>query len=307
MTRRWAGWIAGAAALLAALSGAAHAQQTFRAATDVVSLTVTVTDNQNRFVPKLPREDFQVFEDGALQDISFFSNDKQPAALSLLVDTSASMENKLGIAEEAATGFVKRLQSDDLAQVVTFDSRVNIAQPFTADRALLEHAIGGITTGGSTSLYNAIYVAIAELKKVRAASATEIRRQAIIVLSDGEDTSSVMDYDQVLDQAKRSEVIIYAIGLRSKDDVPTHGFNEADFVLRTLSQETGGRVFFVNEIKQLPDIYQQIAEELATQYTIGYSSKNPKHDGAWRAVVVRVTAPEMTARTKPGYYAPSVH
>jgi Ca-activated chloride channel family protein len=282
-------------------------QQIFRGGTDVVSLNITVTDNASHLVGGLPKDVFQVFEDGVLQDISFFSGDPQPIALSFLLDSSESMDTKLGVAQQAALGFVTRLTPTDIAEVVDFDSRVNVLQPFSSDHALLEHAILKTTAGGSTSMYNAVYIALTELKKVKVTSADQIRRQAIILLSDGEDTSSLVDYDQVLDQAKRSEVLVYTIGLRSKDDVKTKGFNEADFVMRTLAQETGGRVFFVEKTEDLPSVYQQIADELASQYTIGYSSKNPKHDGAFRTVIVRITKPGITARTKRGYYAPTIH
>jgi Ca-activated chloride channel family protein len=109
----------------------------------------------------------------------------------------------------------------------------------------------------------------------------------------------------VLESAKRSEVAVYAIGLRSRLDRPTRGFNEAEFVLKSLSQETGGRSFFVEEITELPGIYQRIADELANQYSIGYTSKNLKRDGAWRAIVVKVDRPGTAARTKRGYFAPT--
>ncbi len=283
------------------------AQQIFRSGTDVVSLNITVTDAGSHFVTKLPQDQFQVYEDGVMQDISYFSAETQPVALSLLLDTSESMENKLSVVQEAAIGFVRRLKPNDLAEIVDFDSRVNILQGFTGDRDPLERAIMKTTAGGSTSLYNAVYIAINALKKTKVDAPDQIRRQAIVLLSDGEDTSSLMGYEEVLDLAKRSEVIVYAVGLRSKNDVPTKGFNEADFVLRTIAQETGGRPFFVDHIEQLSSIYQQIADELASQYLIGYSSKNRKRDGAWRNIVVRVTPPGLTTRTKRGYFGPTGH
>jgi Ca-activated chloride channel family protein len=133
-----------------------------------------------------------------------------------------------------------------------------------------------------------------------------VRRQAIVVLSDGEDTSSLVSFDEVLELAKRSETAIYAIGLRGRGNDRARGsFNEADFVLRQLSQETGGRVFFAHTANELSGIYNQIGEELSSQYMLGYSSRNPKRDGAWRRLVVRVGEPSATARTKQGYYAPT--
>lgn len=295
-----------ALALAAAAGGAvAIAQQVIRSGVDLVSLNVTVTAGES-FVSGLAQDKFSVFEDGAKQDISFFSAERQPIALSILIDSSTSMDQKLNVAQEAATGFVNRLGPKDVAQIIDFDSEQRILQTFTNDHAALEKAIRSTTAGGSTKLYNALYVALVELKKVKAQSADEVRRQAIVVLSDGEDTASAVDYDYVLDAAKRSEVLIYCIGLKSRTDSPTKGFNEADFVLRTLSQETGGRVFFVELLPQLANVYQTIADELVSQYTIGYSSKNPLRDGAWRTVRVLVDAPDAIARTKPGYYAPTI-
>lgn len=296
-------------ALAIALSTVAltHAapQQVIRSGVDLVSLNVTVMDGEH-FVGGLPQEKFSIFEDGIKQDVSFFTSERQPIALSILLDSSTSMDTKLKTAQEAAIGFASRLGPQDVAQIIDFDSRPNVVQSFTNDRALLEAAIRKTTAGGSTSLYNAIYIALSELKKIRAESLAQVRRQAIVVLSDGEDTSSLVEYDAVLDAAKRSEVLIYCIGLKSRNDFPTKGFNEADFVMRTLAQETGGRAFFVELLPQLATIYQTIADELVSQYTIGYSPKNPKRDGAWRTVVVRVDQPDAVVRTKRGYFAPTI-
>ena len=288
----------------AALTDAAP-QQVIRTGIDLVSLNVTVTEGDH-FVGGLDQNKFAIFEDGVKQDITFFTSERQPIALSILLDSSTSMDTKLKTAQEAAVGFASRLGPQDVAQVIDFDSRPTVVQPFTNDRVLLETAIRKTTAGGSTSLYNAIYIALSELKKVRAESIAQVRRQAIVVLSDGEDTSSLVEYEAVLDAAKRSEVLIYCIGLKSKTDFPTKGFNEADFVMRTLSQETGGRAFFVEQLPQLASVYQTIADELVSQYTIGYSPKNPKRDGAWRTVVVQVDHPDAAVRTKRGYFAPVI-
>ncbi len=290
---------------LVLLGSVLSAQQVFRGGADIVLLNVTVTDSDGRFVSRLDKNDFQVFEDGALQEISNFTRDQQPIALSILLDTSTSMEKRLGVAQQAAIGFVGRLGPRDIAQIMAFNSRAETLLDFSGDRAALDTAILRTRAGGSTALYNAVYTALSDLKRVVARSPEEIRRQAIVLLSDGEDTSSLIDYDQVEESAKRSEVAVYTIGLRSKEDTPQHGFNEADFVLRTLAQDSGGRAFHVQDIAQLPGIYQQIADELANQYTMGYSSKNPKRDAAWRRIVVKVNRPGVNARTKSGYFAPT--
>ena len=276
----------------------------FKAGVDVVSLNVTVTDGMNHYVTDLEPTELSVFEDGVKQNITFFNRRQQPIALSLLLDSSASMEQHMATLQTAATNFVKRLKPSDIAQVIDFDSRVEIRQAFTGNQADLEAAIRQTAAGGSTSLHNAIYIALKELRKVRAVNEEDVRRQALIVFSDGEDTSSLVSFDEVLDLAKRSETAIYAIALRGNDQ-QVKGFREAEFILRTLARETGGRAFFPIKVEDLAGVYSQIADELASQYTIGYISQNPKRDGAWRRLVVQAARPNLTSRTKNGYYAPS--
>jgi Ca-activated chloride channel family protein len=281
-------------------------QQVFRGGTDTVSLTVTAVNAAGHFVTGLAAADFEVFEDGVRQDISAFAADAQPIALSLLVDTSTSMEPRMSVAQEAAVGFVKRLGPLDVAQVLDFDSQAVVVQKYTSDQAALEAAIRKMQAGGSTSLYYALYLVLRDPEYRSAAQQGDaIRRWAIVVLSDGDDTTSLLDYETVLDASKRSEFTVYAVGLRAKDAGERRGaFRESEFVLRTLSQETGGRVFFVDDSSQLAAVYQQIAEELANQYTIGYTSKNRARDGKWRTIQVRVTRPQTTARTRTGYFGP---
>jgi Ca-activated chloride channel family protein len=281
----------------------ASQRPSFRGGVDVVSLNVTVTDQSRNFVTSLEQGDFVVFEDGVKQDLTYFNKSQLPIALSLLLDTSASMEDKLRLAQEAAIGFVRRLKPEDIAQIIDFDNRVSILQQFTPDRSALETAIRQTVPNGSTSLHNAIYISLKELKKVRATSSGDVRRQAIIVLSDGEDTSSLVPFEEVLDLAKRSEVIIYTIGIRGRD-LGARGFPEAEFVLKQFAQETGGRSFFPTGATELDAIYAQIADELAAQYALAYSSRNPRRDGQWRRIVVRTTRPELAARTKQGYFGP---
>ena len=271
-----------------------------------MSLNVTVTDGTAHYITDLEDPDFQVYEDGVKQDVTFFNRTNLPIALALLVDTSASMESRLPIAQEAAIGFSRKLRPQDLAEVIDFDSRVVILQTFTNKASELEQAIRRTSAGGSTSMYNAIYIALKDLKKAVATNVDEIRRQAIVVLSDGEDTSSLLPFEEVLDLAKRSETAIYAIGLRAGEGTSVgKGFKEAEFVLRQLAQQTGGRAFFPMQASELAGIYNQISDELSSQYTVGYTSKNVRRDGAWRRIVVRVNRPSATARTKQGYFAPT--
>ena len=278
-------------------------QERFRGGIDLVSLNVTVTE-AGRYVTGLDQGDFEVFEDGIKQNVTFFSKTQQPIALAVLLDTSASMDQRLETAQEAAIGFAKRIRPDDVMEVVDFDSQVRILQDFTNDVPKLEKAIRSTTVNGSTSLYNALYVSLKALKNVKATSADEIRRQAIVVLSDGADTSSLVEYEEVRDVARRSETVIYAIGLKQGNSARVE-FKEAEFVLKQLSTDTGGRAFFPTSVSELPAIYQQISDELANQYTMAYSSKNPLRNGAWRRLMVRVAREGVLTRTRQGYFAPS--
>jgi Ca-activated chloride channel family protein len=293
--------VLGLAVVLSA--GALAAQQRFRGGVDLVSLSVTVTDG-NRYIENLTQEDFEVYEDGVKQSLSFFSKTQQPIALAVLLDTSSSMEARLHTAQEAAIGFARRVRPDDVMEVIDFDSQVRILQEFSNDVSALEKAIRNTSANGSTSLYNAIYISLKELKKIKAQTAEEIRRQAIVVLSDGDDTSSLVEYEEVLDLAKRSETLIYSIGLK-QDNNDKAEFKEAEFVLKQLASETGGRSFFPSSTSELPGIYQQISEELASQYTLAYSSRNTVRNGAWRRIVVRVNRAGLQTRTRRGYFGPS--
>jgi VWFA-related protein len=300
--RAWAALV-----LTILLGGAAAGQQVYRGRTDLVVLNVTVTDAAGRLVPGLERAHFQIFEDGVLQTVTNFTRDPQPIALALLLDSSVSMESKLKTAQDAAIGFARLLTPRDVAEIIDFDTYAHVLQPFTADVDKLEAAIRKTEAGGSTALYNALYIAFSEFKKERAKALEDIRRQAVVVLSDGEDTSSVVSFDLVLDEAKRSEVMTYGIGIRPKETgpAPTRAWNQAQHVLRTISYETGGLSFSVDDSRSLPAIYTQIARELANQYTLGYVSTNHKRDGAWRKIAVQMASPESRARTRTGYFAPT--
>jgi len=281
-------------------------QPSFRTAIDVVSMNVTVTDSTNRYITDLDEKSFEIFEDGVKQDLILFNRSNLPVALSLLIDTSSSMEDRMVTAQDAAIGFVRKLRPTDLGEIIGFDSRAEVLQKFTNNTAELEQAIRKTVAGGSTSMNNAIYISLKGLKKLPVQQETEIRRQAIILLSDGEDTSSLVTFEDVLDLARRSETAVYAIGLMEEVTAgQSKGFREATYSLRQLTTDTGGRAFFPPDLKSLASVYGQIYDELPSQYTIGYSSKNPKRDGAWRRLVVRVSRPNVTARTKQGYFAPT--
>ena len=282
-----------------------QAAPTFRSGVDLVALNVTVTDPSNRYLTDLTADEFLVYEDSVKQSVAYFSRTNLSLSVALLLDSSASMEDKMRTTQEAASGFVQSLRPEDQAEVIDFDSRVTVLAPFTGSKPDLEKAIASIVPGGSTSLYTAVYIALRELKKTESRGMEDLRRRAVIVLSDGEDTSSLVAYDEVLEAAKRSEIAIYAIGIRSKDaNAFGKGYGQADFALRQLTTQTGGRVFFPSSVDELKAIYALIAQELSSQYLVGYTSSNPKRDGSWRRLNIRATRPGATARTRMGYYAP---
>jgi len=272
----------------------------FRVTVDLISLNVTVTDARSRFVTELLQKDFSVYEDGISQEISVFSREDLPIRMLLLLDTSASMDEKMGFAQDAAINFVKTMKDDDLTEVMEFGSKPNVLQPFTADTEKLSRAIRMTQAGGTTSLYNALYIALKNLNRRR----EDIRRQAIVVLSDGEDTSSLVSFEQVMELTKDTDVVIYTISLRRPNARRGRAFSEAEHVLKKLAEETGGQWFFPNEIQELDAVYERISTELKSQYALGYISNNPKRDGSWRRVVVQTGFPDLLVRTKLGYYAP---
>lgn len=295
-----------ALAAFVAFAAATPGQQlpSFRAGIDVVSLSVTVTDRSGRYVTDLEPAQFRVFEDGVRQDVAYFNRTSVPIALALLLDTSVSMSDRMATAQEAVVGFVRRLRPQDLAQLVGFSNRVEILQRFTGDQAALENAIRRTTASGSTALYTALYVSLKELTKARATTEQDVRRQAIVVFTDGDDTSSLIEFDALLDLARRSETAIYPIGLRTPAEAEARTYSQADFALRQLAQDTGGLAFFPTRIEELAGVYRQIADELASQYVVGYVPRNSKRDGAWRRINVRVDLEGAAARTRLGYFAP---
>jgi len=299
-------WALGAAAVtLASVSGLAL-QETkpdkyqFKVTVDLISLNVTVADSRGHFITDLIQNNFAVYEDGVRQDISVFSREDLPLRVVLLLDTSASMEQKLAFAQEAAVRFAQTMKEDDLGQVVEFGSKVTVLQRFTADPAALGKAIRMTQAGGTTSLHNALYISLKDLSRRR----EDIRRQAIVVLSDGEDTSSLVTFEQVMELAKATDVTIYTISLRRDGVRRDKGFSEAEHILKKLAEETGGRWFFPEQLAELEGVYENIARELKSQYNLGYLSTNTRRDGSWRRVVVQTDRPSLVVRAKLGYYAP---
>lgn len=310
------GVIAGACGVLMIVTQAATAaaqeaprSPNFRSGTSLVALNVIVLDNNKDYATGLDRADFEVYEDGVRQDVEFFATSEVPLDLILLIDGSTSMDNKVSFVHRAASGFIETMRAEDRAAVVSFADGVRVLQPLTGDRALVRAAIDQTGAKGATALHNAIYVALKEFGRP-AAGTGEVRRQAIAVLSDGEDTSSLLSFDDVLDMAKRSGVAIYTIALRGDlGERPTgqkRYFSQADFAMKQLALETGAQPFFPQSLGELTDVYAAIANDLARQYSLGYVPRNVRDDGKYRRVIVRVTnRPELKPRTRAGYFLPS--
>jgi Ca-activated chloride channel family protein len=281
------------------------ARPAFRSGIDMVSLNVTVTSSDQRYVSGLTQSDFTVLEDGVPQPLRYFAKSGVPLSMALLIDTSASMKETLSIAQEAAIGFVRQVADGDVVSIIDFETRVEISQELTGDLGALERAIRGTQVGGATSLYNALDIAYRELSKPMPGNAGAPRRRVIIVLSDGADTSSVVTFDQVLDRAVRSDTVIYGISLGSGQRSTGRLEEESgERVLRRLARQTGGRAFFTDKAEDLTRVYAQIRDELANQYTLGYES-TAKADGKWRLLDVRVDRPNTTVRSRAGYFAAS--
>ena len=302
------------AVTLALASGSMIAQEhaaqapVFRSGSALVALNVTVQDGP-KYVAGLQPADFVVYEDGVKQDVRFFESSAAPLDLIVLIDTSSSMSDKLALVHDAASGFVKTLRAGDRGAVVSFDDTVNILQPLTSDHARLESAVRSIGAHGSTALNNAVYISLKQFGQ-SAQKNGDPRRQAIVVLSDGEDTSSLVSFDDVLGLARRMGVNIYTVSLQSAAGAReiaaqngARGFSTSDYAMKTLARETGAQAFFPSPMN-LKAVYASIATELANQYSIGYVSANARPDGRFRRVIVQVvTRPELRPRTRLGYTA----
>jgi Ca-activated chloride channel homolog len=281
-------------------------QTSFHSGVDVVSLSVAVTDGHDKFVSGLSAADFAVTEDGVPQEISFFSATPVPMDLALLLDTSASMIDKMSIVHEAATGFVSSARPGDRVTIVDIKDAVKVLHPLDEDLEGARTAIRATSARGGTALYNGLYMTLKEMVKLRRDNG-EVRRQALLVLSDGDDTASLVGFDDVMDVAKQSGIAIYTITLRT--DLQRLLANNktlavpGDFAMRALAQETGARSFFPDAATELTGIYSTIANELASLYSLGYTSTNPARDGAYRRVAVKVDQSDVRIRTRTGYVA----
>lgn len=280
---------------------------TFKSGSALVALNVTVTDSTAKYVTGLLPTDFAVYEDGVRQDVQFFESASVPVDLILLIDTSSSMADKVDVVHEAAGGFLKTLRSGDRGAVVTFADGVSVIQPLTDDRARLDEAVRKTGAHGGTALYNAVYISLKQFGQA-AHGATDVRRQAIVVLSDGEDTASLVGLEDVMAVARKMGVNIYTVSVQSKHtpaqdtEHPGRRFlSGADDAMKAMARETGAQAFFPGA-PELKRVYSTIAAELAHQYSIGYVPVDNRPDGRFRRVMVQIiTRPELHPRTRLGY------
>ena len=281
----------------------------FRSGSALVALNVSVQDAGAKYVGGLQPADFAVYEDGVKQDVQFFESKAVPVDLIVLIDASSSMSDKIQMVHEAAAGFLNTLRPGDRGAVVSFANSVDVLQPLTGDRALLDRAVHGIAAHGATALNNAVYISLKQFGQ-SARQDADPRRQAIVVLSDGEDTSSLVSFDDVLALARKMGVNIYTVALQSAYGLQrasaTSGrryFSESDYAMKALARETGAQAFFPAPA-DLKGVYGSIATDLANQYSIGYIPANGRLDGRFRRVIVQiVTRPGLRSRTRPGYTA----
>ncbi|TKJ32069.1 hypothetical protein CEE39_06315 [bacterium (candidate division B38) B3_B38] len=279
----------------------------FEARVNLVTLDVTVTDKRNKYISGLDKDDFRVYEEGVIQKITHFTREERPLVIGLLLDSSGSMEGiKMVRAKAGAVKFIHTLKENEEAFIIDFDSEVKVLQDLTSDKGKLITAIDSTYADGATALNLALREGIKKLED-------KTGRKAIILLSDGYDTVQEMTEEQVLEAAKRAEVKIYSIGIIERwltlpapfrRQTPFEEKGLGEIVLKSLSDWTGGEAFFPQSVSRLDKIYLQIAQELRSQYALGYTSINQKQDGSWRSIKVELTDKKLKARTKKGYYAP---
>jgi VWFA-related protein len=271
---------------------------------------VTVRDRHHAIVRGLEKDDFQVFEDGQPQDVSYFSAESNlPITLGMLLDTSGSEEFMLSAEKDAGSRFLARvMRKGDLAMVMSFDLDVDLLADFSDDRAMLNRAInraqinapsGGMiqqgplptSNSGGTNFYDAVYLACHEKLS------GEAGRKAIVVLTDAEDTGSRLKLQDAVEAAQRSDTVVDVLL------VAADGGDES--VAHRLADDTGGRVIVVRNERNLEKGFDELVEELRSQYTLAYISSNKKRDGTYRKIRVEMKNKDYSSLARRGYYAPN--
>ena len=259
-----------------------------------VELTVTVTDG-SRYLTGLRSRDFRVLEDGVEQSVSSVTRAADlPLRLSVLVDASNSMEANFAPAGLVAVECTKRLRPGDVAEVLSVNRNVARVQEFTSDAALVEQAVARIRMQGSTALHNALAVALHDVQK-SGGRTPRSPRSALLVLSDGIDTSSVVEFDRVLELARETDAVIYGAGPNGNSLRPGQS------ILPRLAAETGGAYIAPDASTGPAQICDRVLADLSSQYTVRYVSTRPRRDAQWHSVEVRVGVPQATVRTRFGY------
>ncbi|MCZ2073792.1 MAG: VWA domain-containing protein [Bryobacterales bacterium] len=285
---------------------------------DFVNILFSVRDKKGALIPNLGKEDFAVFEEGKHQEVKYFVRETGlPLTMGLLVDVSRSQENLIDIERRAAYEFFSQvLKEKDLAFLISFGSESELLQDFTGSPRLLQRgledlrvktSVGGLHPGPvptanrpkGTVLYDAVYLAATE--KLR----SEVGRKAIILITDGNDQGSMMSRDQAIEAAQRSDVIIYSIFYEDRSFGSGSGFYYSgdEGTLRRMSEETGGRVFRVDRKHTLDSIFDEIQNEMRSQYAIGYTPLNEARDGSFRRIEIRPKNKDLKVQARKGYYA----
>jgi Ca-activated chloride channel family protein len=284
----------------------------FQAGVDLVVVDVCVRDATGRFLPNLTADDFVVLEDGRLQRISFLvPSQAVPLTVVLLIDVSQSMSgSKLQRALEAAKQFAQLLGPDDQIEIIAFSHGAVRVHAFGEDSAHVPTALSlssirAILTsrdfaGLSTAWYDALLVGANELQRTHRGPSLETR-EVIVLLSDGEDTSSRVSFEEVLPVIRRSGALVYSISLQANNRGEWLG---ATWPMLQLARDTGGRAMGVPRLEALPELYRDIDAEARHLYRLAYVSTNTRQDGAWRTIAVRVPTGDARVRTRSGYYAP---
>jgi len=247
---------------------------------------------EHRPAVNLSKEDLVLEEDGVRQSIIDFYIEKRPMSLAVILDSSGSMQPAMDKVHVAAGRFVENLGREDRALVIDFDEKVYLLQDLTNDKDMLRKAITSTNALGGTALYDALYASFRRLRGIEG-------RKAIILLTDGDDTSSKFSFKRILDEAKVSDMIIYPVGLGTMVlDIDLRR------ILKTLAEETGGRAYFPSKVEELEGVYREIADELKSQYYITYEPTNTVWDGRWRKIKLEgAPGRDLDVRTRSGYYA----
>jgi VWFA-related protein len=292
--------------------------QTLKVSIEVVNVLAIVKDKKGHLIPGLNKDDFELTEDNVPQEIRYFSKQTDtPLTLGILVDTSPSQQRVLPLEQEQGKTFIRQvLRPKDMAFVLHFDLDVELLQDFTGDKNLLAKAIDQTVINGGggggplpgtfptsdraccTYLYDAVYLSSNELLK------NEVGRKVIIVLTDGEDAGSKVKLETALEATQKSDVLIYSIDISDRMYYMRQGgFFSGDSVLRKLSDETGGRVVHVDLKHDVSQAFQEIADELRTQYLLGYTPTNTRRDGSFHKLHVKVRNQDYKIQARRGYYA----